>query len=422
MAHYQHSDSPVFSHLFAPAVAGYASSARPYDCAKLTDLDFLEMGVLRCVSDSRTGRDFVQRHADHGRKEVSVDLFFKALKSKRRLENLQSLSSQLAARMSALCDDPFAAIPELDGFAVRAGDGHYHAAACHDPGVTGADGETKKWPTGHFFTLDLRSHHISLLTTADTGPWRKREHDMRAIKRCELDALRGDEPKGRKVLLAWDRAAIDFKFWEKAKNIAGLYFLSMEKKNMDFMKSGDMPFDRADPRNAGITSNEMGGAGSSGRMLRRVRYTCPVENKDYSYITTEMTLPPGVIALVYKQRWDIEKVFDELKTKLGESKSWGSGATSKTCHAEFLCFVHNLMVLLERDVVRFEKLENTTEKERKEKRRSAAEAAGGNWVAMLLQRFTVRPLKFIRWLRNHVYRDAPWRDAIARLRQIYATL
>ena len=135
--------------------------------------------------------------------------------------------------------------------------------------MTDADGKTKKWPTGHFFALDLRNHHTSLLTTADTGPWRKREHDMRAIKRCELDALRGGEPKGRKVLLAWDRAGIDFNFWEKAKGTAGLYFLSMEKKNMDFMKCGDMPFDRSDPRNAGVTSDEMGGPGSSGRMFSR---------------------------------------------------------------------------------------------------------------------------------------------------------
>jgi len=28
-----------------------------------------------------------------------------------------------------------------------------------------------------------------------------------------------------------------------------------------------------------------------------------------------MTLPPGILALIYKQRWDIEKVFDEFKSK-----------------------------------------------------------------------------------------------------------
>lgn len=421
MAHYQRSTSPVFSRLFGPVAEAYARSARPYDCTRLTDLDFLEMGVLRSLTDSRTGRDFVQRHGDHGRRQVSVDLFFKALKSRRRLANLQSLGPQLAAEMAARCDDPFAGIPELDGFAVRAGDGHYHAAACHDPGVRGSDGELKKWPTGHFFTLDLRSHHLSHLTAADSGPRRKREHDMRAIKRSDFDALRGGEPRGRKVLLAWDRAGIDFGFWEKAKNSAGLYLVSMEKKNMAFMKCGDLPIDRSDPRNAGVTADEMGAPASTGRMLRRVRYTCPVDGRDYSYVTTEMTLPPGVVALVYKQRWDIEKVFDELKTKLGEAKSWGSGATSKTCHAEFLCLAHNLMVILERGIADREKVENDTERGRKEERKHAAIAAGGNWVATAFQRFTVRPLKFIRWLRNHVYREAPWDEAIARLRQIYAS-
>jgi hypothetical protein len=323
--------------------------------------------------------------------------------------------------MASRCEGPFAAVPELDGFAVRAGDGHYHGAACHDPGVRGSDGEVKKWPTGHFFALCLRGHHLSHLATADSGPWRKREHDMRAIKRCEFDDLRGGEPKGRKVILAWDRAGIDFNFWERAKKVAGLYFVSMEKKNMDFMKCGDLRFDRADPRNAGVTSDEMGGPGSSGRMLRRIRYTCPVENKEYSYITTEMTLPPGVIALIYKQRWDIEKVFDELKSKLGERKSWGSGATSKTCHAEFLCLAHNLMVLLEGQLVGEEGADNLPERERKARRKGEAEEAGGNYVATALQRFTVRSLKFIRWLRNFVYREAPWREAVARLREIYAT-
>jgi len=421
MAQYQRSASPVFARLFAPAAEAYLTSERPYDCGQLTDLDFIEMGALRALTDSRTGRDFVQRHGDHGRKQVSVDLFFKALKSGRRLANLKSLGPRLAAAMSARCGDPFADIPELDGFAVRAGDGHYHAA-CHDPGKEGADGKVKKWATGHFFTLCLRNHHLSHLTAADAeSQWRKKEHDARAIKRSDFDALRGGEPKGRKVIIAWDRAGIDFPFWEKAKAQAGLYFVSMEKRNTDFMKCGDLPFDRADPRNAGVTSNEMGGPGSSGRMLRRIRYTCPVEGKEYSYLTTEMTLPPGVVALIYKQRWDIEKVFDELKSKLGERKSWGSGATSKSCHAEFLCLAHNLMVLLEREIQAVEKVDNTGERKRKALRKQAALAAGGNYVATALQRFTVRALKFVRWLRNHVYREAPWGDAIARLRQIYAT-
>ena len=190
---------------------------------------------------------------------------------------------------------------------------------------------------------------------------------------------------------------------------------------MDLGKCGDLPFDRSDPRNAGVSADELVGPGCGGHMFRRVRYTCPVRGEEFSFITTETALPPGVIALVYKQRWDIEKVFDELKTKLGERKSWGSGETCKSAHAGFLCLAHNLMVLLERHIVSAGGVDNTPERERKERRKEEAEAAGGNWVATLLQRFTVRPLKFIRWLRNFVYREATWPEALARLKEVYTT-
>ena len=36
--------------------------------------------------------------------------------------------------------------------------------------------------------------------------------------------------------------------------------------------------------------------------------------KIYSFVTNEMTLPPGLLAYIYKKRWDLEKVFDEMKT------------------------------------------------------------------------------------------------------------
>ncbi|MGK0189346.1 MAG: hypothetical protein ACI9R3_005698 [Verrucomicrobiales bacterium] len=33
----------------------------------------------------------------------------------------------------------------------------------------------------------------------------------------------------------------------------------------------------------------------------------------------------------------------------------------------------------------------------------------------------MRSVKFVRWLRNFIYRDAPWGDALARLAKIYST-
>ena len=42
-----------------------------------------------------------------------------------------------------------------------------------------------------------------------------------------------------------------------------------------------------------------------------------------------MTLPPGLLAFIYKKRWDIEKVFDQFKNKLMENKAWEKSGNAK---------------------------------------------------------------------------------------------
>ena len=68
-----------------------------------------------------------------------------------------------------------------------------------------------------------------------------------------------------------------------------------------------------------------------------------------------------------------------------------------------------------------EKIDNEPERKRKAVRKEEAKKKGANFVAIALQRFTVRSLKFIRWLRNHVYRETSWAGALDRLRHVYAT-
>jgi hypothetical protein len=202
MGHYKQSQSTIFNRFFQPVISAYPHSHRQYDCSELTDLDYLEMGVPRCVSESKTGRDFLQRHGDQGRKCIHVGHHFKALQSNRRLENISSINPLLAPVMTECCEDPFASIPELDGFAIIAGDGHYHAGAVHDPKIKSSAGLMRRLAVGHFFLLDLRNHHLRHLRLAETGGTRKAEHDMRILKRSDTDELRGGEPTGRKVISA----------------------------------------------------------------------------------------------------------------------------------------------------------------------------------------------------------------------------
>jgi len=77
--------------------------------------------------------------------------------------------------------DPLKDYSELDGYDIYAGDGHYHSASVHDIKTDG-----KKYPTLHFYSLDLRTHGLNHMTVADTKDNRKTEHDMRALKRIPL--------------------------------------------------------------------------------------------------------------------------------------------------------------------------------------------------------------------------------------------
>jgi len=432
MANYQPPNSPVLSRFIAPLLDAYAGSARKYNCKELGDLDFLESGISRCVSAVTSGRDFLQQLADYGRRIIEFTLFFKALKSRRRLDNLASVNLNLARPMKSRLRDPFAGIHELSDFDIHAGDGHFHEAARHDPhkkkkpkpGGKKANGDrrkqAKKLQTGHFFMLGMRDHHLRHYALAKHRPGGGNEHDMHVLKRKGLKELRLGAKVGRKVMIVWDRACIDFAFWTAAKR-TGVYFISREKTNMDIQVIGLRPgFDKEDPRNAGVTADEYVSPGEGGSMLRRVSYT-DAKGKTYKYLTTEMKLPAWVIVLLFKQRWDIEKVFDEVKNKMLERKSWASGDTAKKVHANFICLTHNLMVLLEDEIEKTDGIGNTSEKKRKSKREKEARKSGAGYVATAIQRFTVRSVKFVRWLRNFIYRETSWSDALARLAKIYAT-
>ena len=125
---------------------------------------------------------------------------------------------------------------------------------------------------------------------------------------------------GRKVMYVWDKASIDFRFWHELKSTSGIYFISLEKENMALDVMGLKAWDKNDPINHGILNDELVGS-SNGVMLRRVTCQAPDTGQIRVFLTTEMTLPPGLIAHLYHRRWQIEKIFDSLKNKLNEKKS-----------------------------------------------------------------------------------------------------
>jgi hypothetical protein len=252
---------------------------------------------------------------------VSVSSFFQALKSRRRLAFTIEVDEHIRKQVDLARDtswDPLSEHPELQDYEIYASDGHYEAAASHTRPIQG-----KIYPPGYFFSLNLRTHSLALLDIARPElKGKKKEHDISVLKRLKPSDLRFGAPKGTKVLHVYDSAAIDYLQWFKWK-VKGIYIISREKANSRAQTVGLREIDRDDPRNIGVLTDENVGV-FAGVMMRRVRYRDPGTGKLFSFITNQFTSPPGLIAFLYKLRWDIEKVFDEKKSKLLEKKAWAT--------------------------------------------------------------------------------------------------
>lgn len=406
---------------------GILPKCRHYrQCISLSDHDWLALGTLRVFQEHSSGRAFLQHLQAHCGEPPSCSLFFENLKSPRRFALCAEANALLRAAAANLLPDAFAAYPELGGFGIFAGDGSYFEAACHDPSRLSSSGDMVKYPTGHFFGMDLRTMALVHLTVADQIE-RKREHDLRALKRMNPEDLRQGAPAGHKVLWAWDRAITDFVLWHRLKHTCGIYFITRQKDNFAAMPCGLRDFDASLPVNHGICSDELVGHGTSSMAIRRITFLDPLSGKTYLFLTNEMTLPPGLLALIYKMRWDIEKSFDQAKNKFDEKKSWASSATAKAMQAHFLCLAHNLALLQEHKLEREEGITNVAETMRKIRRleedRQTVLGKGLELPPALqtLQRFTQRSVKFIRWLRMFLFLPAPWERMLTVLRRLYAT-
>lgn len=419
-------DTEFSRRFFAPIDNTYPESLRQYNCTGISDTHFAQLGVLRCLSASTTGQEFLQHHADQNVAEIDPGHFFKALQSARRLANLTSLNNLLAGPMSSAAPDPFAPCPELDGWDLYAVDGHYHKAACFDPKNSGTTEAPKAVATGHFFRADLRTHQMSCLDQVDLEDGEKKLHDMKVIKRSTAETLRNGAPKGRKVMQVWDKACIDYRHWYKLKHTHGIYFLTMEKSNSAAEICSSNLLDRADPRNEGVVSDHLVGT-SNGVQLRRIVYVNPEDGAEYTYLTNDFTIPAGLLVLLYKHRWDIEKIFHQFKSKLNERKSWASTPEAKQCNALFECLAHNLLLLFERHLIVQEGLRDEVEARlQKGRGRPPAETTEGgvlgsarSFINSAVTRATQRTQRFIRWVRGRIYQQAPWSESLARLRVVW---
>ena len=413
-------DATVGQQFYAPLIAAFQACPQRRECPSYSDLDHAACAVGRVLENAASGRDWVQQAQAMG-EPVSVSRFFDALSSPTRTGRLGHVALELRemARGSAQpSNDPLAAHRELDGYSVWATDGHCLAASSHEDPIEG-----RIRPHTHIFSLDLRSHAASHVDLCWPKEGMKKEHEIKALKRLPAKALRMGERKGRKVVHCYDPAIVDYRFWARAKQLDGVYFITREKSNsaLDFRRA--LPWDRTDPRNNGVVYDEVA-ASREGFEIRRVIYVDPVRNKLYVFLTTEMALPPGIVAYLYKLRWDVEKFFDQSKNAFAERRAWAKSPSSKRQQALFIAMAHNLCLIFERMVERDEGIVDVKSQLKRAGRRAAEIAEAGrrgnafNAAVAQCSRITKRSLQFIRWLRHSLRAASAWRPAIEALRPL----
>ncbi len=403
---------------FQPLHGLAARSAHARACPEVSDEHYLILGVQRVLEASVSGRAFLQEHGPRQAQQVNLANYFSTLHSARRCGVLQEVNQAVLATANTQLPDRLADIPELARYEVFAADGHWHKAAAHDLRHDGV-----KMAVGHFYSLNLRTHTLRHLATGEG----LHEHDLSALKRIKPRGLRQGVPTGRRVLLIYDKASIDFAYWKRCRQECAVYFLSRAKENQVLEWAESLSWDRKDPRHHGVKQDRRV-LTRDGQELRLICFIDRRTDQTYEFLTNEIDLPPGVLAELYRRRWDVEKVFDELKNKLGQKKAWGSGLVAKETQAHFAVLTHNLMLLYEGALASRHGVENEAEDKRRAQRTTDAVAAATRkrvrLPSLLLptRRATQRSVKFIRWLRQSLRDQLAEATAVLRLKLLYATL
>ena len=139
-----------------------------------------------------------------------------------------------------------------------------------------------------------------------------------------------------------------------------------------------------------------------------------------------ITVPAYQLVIIYLCRWEIEKVFHQLKSKMEERKSWASSPEAKRAHGQFECLAHNLSLLSEQEMGelglqdRVERKKDWGRSKTRRNREGKPMARASNFIGKAITRATQRTVRFIRWLRAHIYSEALLSASLARLAKAWS--
>jgi hypothetical protein len=387
------------------------------DDLAFSDSEFIRLGVRRINTFHPSGRSFLQSARQCDVTEVSLKAYFGATSSARRLAMIHELNTVLSGKIVA-ATDRFAELPELGGRDVLALDGHDIEHATHEPAATMSSGrqEVPDTVTG-VFLRNLRTGAARVLAQTEGH-----QHEWAAVKARPWSDFHW-HPKAKNTILVIDPIAVDFEFLRGAKFKGGFTVITRTKQNLVVREARPLDWDKQHRHNQGVLSDERVRFGEPGE-FRRIRYQDPESGEIYEFLTTEFHLAPGIIAQLYRLRWDIEKFFDACENLLAEARAWGTGPVAAQVQNEFLVLVHNLLLLLSgrleaEEGIRDEKVEIKYEAALKQ-RNTMARLKGKKvsfWVGML-RRITRWSSQLTRWLQDAIVHAWEWNAGITKLRPL----
>jgi len=412
--------------LFAPLRVILATVGITRKCILLDDISFAILCVMRCLQNSKTGRDFLQTHAIPQIPDLTRSNYFASLKSPRRLTMMRNLARHLRAdHLPALRahDNLLATFPELNDWEVWAGDGHFMEHATHDP----RNEKDPYAPVGAIYKLDTRTGWAEFLDLIQPTA-RGTEHEITTLKRQSPEDLSCGATKGKHTLMTYDSAVIDFRYAFNLKQSKSIYILTRSKDNLVPLTVMPRPVDRANPVNALVISDETLYFNNAPGTWRRITVKSPDSDEIHVLLTNEMTLPPGVLGEIYRLRWRIEKAFNQQEQKLDERKAWGKRPSAKAVQAIAICITHNLLHLFKVTLKTEEAIEDTKvidayhkDLDRREANAQKAGRVFPKTLYIALYRPTELSLQFIRWIRIHLSNRSCYRQSIDALRPLMAS-
>jgi hypothetical protein len=127
------------------------------------------------------------------------------------------------------------------------------------------------------------------------------------------------------AIYVMDRGYVDFERFFKISR-ASAFFITRAKSNIHFRRQESLPVEKG----SGVICDQMVMLSTRAArkdypdQLRRIVYRDPITNNLYEFITNNFLLPAAIIALLYKQRWQVELFFKWIKQHLRIKTFYGT--------------------------------------------------------------------------------------------------